>query len=357
MPPDTLVEAHITWETRGSKEQCVEKGVTWCAVRRLSFLPMPQWPGYPARVSDEIVMTEAALSPASRRLDIEKLQQLLDTRIIGIGDRLVYLPIIDSTNILAMKIALQGAEERSPCETETFAIGTGIVVLADSQTAGKGRQGRQWVDMAGYSALSSTILRPLFPSYFLVMIAALAVVAAIADTCGIAASIKWPNDVLIGDRKVAGILIETSHDHWGHLVAVIGIGVNVNGHMSHFAQSVLSEPQLTISQLAAIATTLEEACGCEISREAFLASLLHHLESQYLALQQETQTLPIASSSISRLIREQWRSQLSTLGRTIQVRQGSTFLSGVAEDVNENGELLLRSHSGERISISWGEVE
>jgi len=60
---------------------------------------------------------------------------------------------------------------------------------------------------------------------------------------------------------------------------------------------------------------------------------------------------------ISRLIREQWRNRLSTLGRTIQVRQGSTILSGVAEDVNENGDLLLRCHSGERISISWGDVE
>jgi len=276
-------------------------------------------------------------------LDIEKLQQILDTKIIGIGDRLVYLPIVDSTNVLAMKMALQGLEE-------------GIVVLTDSQTAGKGRQGRQWVDMAGYSALSSTILRPLFPPHLLVMIAALAVVAAIADICGIAATIKWPNDVLIENRKVAGILIETSHNHLGYLVAVMGIGVNVNGYISQFAQAI-SEPQLTTSDLAAIATTLEEACGYQISRETFLAYLLRHLESQYLALQQEAQTLPMAPNTISRLIREQWRSQLSTLGRTVQVRQGSKILSGVAEDVNENGELLLRSHSGERLSISWGNVE
>jgi BirA family biotin operon repressor/biotin-[acetyl-CoA-carboxylase] ligase len=111
------------------------------------------------------------------------------------------------------------------------------------------------------------------------------------------------------------------------------------------------------SSFAAIATTLEQECGYEVSREAFLACLLQRLEPQYLALQQEAQTLPMTSSSISRLIREQWRTQLSTLGRTIQVRQGSTILSGVAEDVNENGELQLRCHSGERISINWGDVE
>jgi BirA family biotin operon repressor/biotin-[acetyl-CoA-carboxylase] ligase len=242
-----------------------------------------------------------------------------------------------------MNMALQGAEE-------------GMVVLTDSQTAGKGRQGRRWVDMAGYSALSSTILRPLFPTHLLVMIAALAVVAAIADTCGIAATIKWPNDVLIGGRKVAGILIETSHDHLGHLVAAMGIGVNVNGRITQFIEAT-SEPQSMTSSLAVIATTLEEESGNEVSREAFLAYLLRHLEPQYLALQQEAQGLPITPSLISRLIREQWRNQLSTLGRTIQVRQGSTILSGVAEDVNENGELLLRCHSGERISISWGDVE
>jgi BirA family biotin operon repressor/biotin-[acetyl-CoA-carboxylase] ligase len=283
------------------------------------------------------------MSPVSRRLDIAKLQQILDTNILGIGDRLFYLPIVDSTNTLAMKMALQGSQE-------------GMVVLTDSQTAGKGRQGRQWVDMTGYSALSSTILRPLFPPHLLVMIAALAVVAAIANTCRVAATIKWPNDILIGGRKVAGILIETSHDHLGHLVAILGIGVNVNGCVAQFTKAT-SEPQLMTSGLAATATTLEEECGYEVSREAFLAYLLQCLEPQYLALQQEAQTLPMAPSSISRLIREQWRNQLSTLGRTVQVRQGSMFLSGVAEDVNENGELLLRCHSGKRISISWGDVE
>jgi BirA family biotin operon repressor/biotin-[acetyl-CoA-carboxylase] ligase len=279
----------------------------------------------------------------SRRLDIEKLQHILDTKILGIGDRLLYLPIVDSTNTLAMGMALQGSPE-------------GTVVLTDSQTAGKGRQGRRWVDIVGCNALSSIILRPLFAPHLLVMIAALAVVAAIADTCGVVATIKWPNDVLIGTRKVAGILIETSHDRLGHLVAIMGIGVNVNGRVAHFREAIV-EPQFDTSGLVAIATTLEEECGYEVSREVFLACLLQRLESLYLALQQEAQTLPMALSSVSRLIREQWRTQLSTLGRTVQVRQGATILSGVAEDVNENGELILRSHSGERISINWGDVE
>ena len=172
--------------------------------------------------------------------------------------------------------------------------------------------------------------------------------------------IKWPNDILIGTRKVAGILIETSYDSTHQLVAVLGIGVNVNGQMT----TTRREPARNtgnhskeLHTLLQAATTLEAECGSPVSRETFLVHLLRHLEISYLALQQEAPDSPIAASaSSSRLIRERWRHHLSTLGRTIEIRQGQTILSGVAEDVNENGELLLRSHSGKRVSITWGDV-
>jgi BirA family biotin operon repressor/biotin-[acetyl-CoA-carboxylase] ligase len=286
------------------------------------------------------------------QFDAEKLQHVLGTQTIGRGDRFRYVPVIDSTNILAMKLALQGVEE-------------GVVVLTDSQTAGKGRQGRRWIDMAGSTVLSSTILRPLFPPHLLVMISALAVVAAIIDTCQITATIKWPNDILIGERKVAGILIETSHDYLGHFIAIVGIGVNVNGRIAQFVlpdhhqlfSNVSLETPIASPNLAATATTLEDACGYALSRESFLASLLQHLEPLYLALQQEAQSPTKVPGPIARLVREEWRSQLATLGRTIQVRQGTTLLSGVAEDVNEHGELLLRTHSGYQELITWGDVD
>jgi BirA family biotin operon repressor/biotin-[acetyl-CoA-carboxylase] ligase len=271
---------------------------------------------------------------------------LLDTEFIGKAGRFVFLPIVDSTNTLAMKLALQGSEE-------------GVVVLTDSQKAGKGRQGRRWVDRVGCNVLLSLLLRPLFPPHLLVMVASLAVVDAITTISGIAATIKWPNDVLIGERKVAGILIETSHDLSSRLVAVVGIGVNVNGHISDYVNQA-SDSSLSAQWLSQKATTLAQECGHVLSREAFIAHLLLQIERSYLALQQEahvrriTNTMPTVS--ISRLIREQWSNRLSTLGRAIQVRQGDTLLSGVAEGVNENGELLLRSHSGERISITWGDI-
>ncbi len=281
-----------------------------------------------------------------RELDLKQLRQLLDTELFGKEERLVYVSEIGSTNTLAMELARKGSEE-------------GVVVLTDSQTAGKGRQGRHWVDMAGSNAISSTILRPDFPPHLLVMVASLAVVAAIAETCGISAMIKWPNDILIGERKVAGILIETSADRMGRFFAILGIGVNVNGSFrapEGMGDERETELSMLRTELASRATTLEDSYGHEISRETFLANLLRELESYYLALQQEACTMAPVSGPISRRIREQWRDRLSTLGRTVQVRQGETILSGVAEEVNEHGELLLRCHSGELIGITWGDV-
>jgi BirA family biotin operon repressor/biotin-[acetyl-CoA-carboxylase] ligase len=275
-------------------------------------------------------------------LDVRALERLLETRVIGRGDRLFYLPTVDSTNTLAMQLAHERPDE-------------GLVVLTDSQTAGKGRQGRRWVDAPGHNVLSSIVLRPVFPPHLLVMLASLAVVRAIAEICAVTATIKWPNDVLIEERKVAGILIETSHDSQGGLVAVTGIGINANGRMDELAAHIADS-----APLVANATSLEAACGHPVSREKLIACLLRTIEGDYLLLQQEAAGEHAAAMGQvlhSRLIRERWRDQLSTLGRTIQVRQGENLISGVAEDVDGNGELLLRRHSGELVNITWGSVE
>jgi len=242
----------------------------------------------------------------------------------------------------------------------------GVVILTDSQTAGKGRQGRRWVDTPGCNVLSSTLLQPHFPPHFLVMVASLAVVDTIAQTSELAATIKWPNDVLIGERKVAGILIETSHNSLGQLVAILGIGVNVSGTIPSVlaSTSMLTSSASTAStqehvSLGTVATTLAMECGRNPSRERFIAHLLAYIENSYLALQQEVDN-PSAgaytSLSAFRSIWQRWRNHLSTLGRTVVVRQGDTALSGIAEDVNDQGELLLRRHSGELITITWGDV-
>lgn len=283
------------------------------------------------------------LEPTAGPLDIEALRQQLDTHLLGHADRLVYRLEVDSTNTLAMQLAQSGR-------------GEGIVVLTDSQTAGRGRQGRRWVDISGYNALSSVVLKPLFPPHLLVMIASLAVVDAIEEVCGIKANIKWPNDVLVGDRKVAGILIETSRDSAGRMIAIMGIGINVNGSLMQLSSDAAKD-----AALVARATTLEEACGHRVPREALIAHLLKSIETSYITLQQEVQASTDSAylqgwATASRRIRERWRASLSTLGRAIEVRQGETVLSGIAEDVDDIGELLLRRHSGERVSITWGDI-
>lgn len=288
---------------------------------------------------------------ASTRLDIAALRDQLDTCVFGVGDRLVYVPRVDSTNIVAMRLARQGAEE-------------GTVVTTDNQTAGKGRLGRPWLDREGNHALSSIVVHPSFQLSLLVMMAALSVVETIEETCGIDATIKWPNDVLIGNRKVAGILIETSYDRSRRLIAIVGIGVNVNGCIPQQVEPVgqhvvghLAEPPVTAFAQLSTATTLETECGHLVSREIFIARLLRCVESYYLALQLDAGNPgAVVYGSTSHLVREQWRNRLSTLGRSIEVRQGDTLLSGVAEDVNDNGELILRCYSGSLFTITWGDI-
>lgn len=275
-------------------------------------------------------------------LDINTLRRLLKTRFVGVGERLVYVPEVESTNTLAMRLAHERPEE-------------GLVVLTDSQTAGRGRQGRRWVGAPGCNVLSSTLLRPLFPPHLLVMIASLAVVEAIERTSGVQATIKWPNDILIADRKVCGILIETSHDAGERLVAVLGIGINVNG----FLQGRVEQKGVEV-ELADIATTLETACGHPVSREELITHLLRTLEKDYLALQQEAMKPPVATPEtgpVTRLLWERWRDHLSTLGRTIMVHQGDSVVEGVAEAVDDNGVLQLRRPDGELVCITWGVVE
>lgn len=275
-------------------------------------------------------------------LDVDLLHISLVTQLVGAGNRLLYVPEVESTNTLAMRLANERPEE-------------GLVVLTDSQTAGRGRRSRRWIDTPGCNVLSSTVLLPKFPPHLLVMVASLAVVNAIVQTCGVQATIKWPNDILVGDRKVCGILIETRHISNKHLIAILGIGINANGYL----QGRVEHKGVEV-ELATIATTLEAACGHPVSREQLIAHLLLAIEKDYLALQREAIEPPVATSSagsVTRLLRERWQKGLSTLGRTVTVHQEDSLIEGVAEAVNDNGELLLRRRSGELVCITWGMVE
>lgn len=239
---------------------------------------------------------------------------------LRLGNPLIYFPALPSTNSHAAALAHAGASE-------------GTLVTTDDQTAGRGRIGRPWKALPGQMLALSLVLRPTFPPHFLVMAAALAVAETIEQFAGPRAGIKWPNDVLVDERKVCGILIEVSED-----VAILGIGLNVNG-------SFARDPDL-----AARATTLEQATGHPLSRETLLAELLRRLDSLYGLLQ-------TANGNAQQTIRDLWRTRLVTLGRRVTVHQGAGALAGLAEDVTPDGALLLRLDNGTQRIITWGDVE
>jgi BirA family transcriptional regulator, biotin operon repressor / biotin---[acetyl-CoA-carboxylase] ligase len=230
-----------------------------------------------------------------------------------------YFPTLDSTNTYAMRLPSGEAHE-------------GIVIITDHQTAGRGRVERVWEGFARQQLTFSVILTPPFAANWLMMASALAVHEAITGVTGLAPAIKWPNDVLIGGKKVCGILIETSG-----AIAVIGIGVNVNGT---FAQR---------PELAARATTLEDEAGHPLSREPLAAAILLALAEHYEAMRSQ-------GDAGREAVRVAWRDRLITLGTEVRVDQGQTQITGWAEDVAEDGALIVRRDDGERVLITWGDV-
>lgn len=242
--------------------------------------------------------------------------------------RLHYEPVIPSTNSLAMASVTKGM------------IGANEVILTDAQPEGRGRQGRSWVTLPGKQILISVILTPTFPPHRLVMAASVAALTAL-EAVGIdreRLSLKWPNDLLIDDLKVAGILIETTTNSSGQLAAVIGMGMNVNG-------SLLAWPEV-----AARATTLETAMRQPLAREAIIIVWLQRLREIIDGLTADVERATLA-------LHHEWRSRLVTIGRPTSVHQATKRLNGVAEGVDGDGALLLRLDDGALHTITWGDVE
>jgi len=241
----------------------------------------------------------------------------LETRFIG--QRVIYYPSLTSTMEVAKREAQQGAAE-------------GTTIIADEQTAGKGRMKRLWLSPRGSIALS-VILYPdvaYLPS--LVMLVSLAVVHSIEAVTGLKAQVKWPNDVLVHGKKVCGILVEGEVRRNTVDYAIVGIGVNVNLRLVDFPE------------ILSIATSLFDELGREVSRLELIRRLLMEIERLYLAL-------PVGES-----IYEEWRDRLVTLGRMVSVEWGTTRYEGTAESVASDGSLLLRHSDGSLTKIMAGDV-
>ena len=255
-------------------------------------------------------MRENSLSPAA-------ITDNLGTRFIG--KRVIYHPTLTSTMDVAKREVQQGATE-------------GTVIIAEEQTAGRGRIKRPWLSPKGSIALSIILYPSLAYLPSLIMVASLAAVHCIEKVTGLRAQIKWPNDVLVNNKKVCGILIESNVR--GNTVdyAIIGIGINVNLRLSD------------LPEISPMPTSLSHELGRDVSRLDMIRCLLAETERLYL-------TLPSGDS-----VYQEWRDNLVTLGKKVEVRSGETTRKGIAETVASDGSLLLRQSNGSLIKIVAGDV-
>lgn len=233
------------------------------------------------------------------------------------------LKTVDSTNNEAKRWAQQGAPH-------------GSLFVADEQTGGKGRLGRVWKSPAGTGLWFSVLLRPkAAPEQVtgLTLTAGLSVAKAIQKLTGCKAQIKWPNDVVIGSQKVCGILTEMAAEMESVEYVIPGIGVNVNTE---------SFPE----EIAFKATSLYLSTGKKWSRAELLGAILQEMEG--LLDRQEQGGV--------QAILEEYRENCVTIGRKVSTQRGNIRLSGIAEDVTEGGELVVRQSNGSQLVINSGEV-
>jgi len=264
------------------------------------------------------------------RLERARIEALL--RTARWGRNLILLERTGSTNDVAKEAALAGAPE-------------GTVVVAEEQTAGRGRLGRRWVAPSGTCLLCSLLFRPTLPlsrANWLTMLTSMAAADAIREQTGLRVDLKWPNDLVVSDRgadgqarawrKLAGVLTETGVREEHLDFVVVGIGINVN------------IPPDLLPGLAPNATSILAETGRETDRAALLAAFLHEVERRYVPLQ--------AGKSPQR----EWAARLATIGQRVQVHTSTATFVGVAEGVDEEGALLLRAEDGTLHRLLAGDV-
>ena len=231
---------------------------------------------------------------------------------------------IDSTMIDAVRRAEAGA-------------GEGTLVIADRQTAGRGRLGRSWISEPGVGLYFSLILRPLTPperSAVLTLAVGLGVARGLAEASGAVFDIRWPNDVLLNERKCCGILVETAADARSLRYAVVGIGINVN------------QPSMP-EEIASIATSLHIETGRSFDREAVLGEVLRSLEGSYALF---------CEQGAGAIIAEFAEASSYVSGKVVMVDAPGGPVHGTTAGLDSSGVLLLRKEDGSTEPILAGSV-
>ncbi len=259
-------------------------------------------------------------APISDLLLPADLERGLGLRLLG--RRVIYQRRIDSTNDLARYLARSGEPE-------------GTVVIAEAQTAGRGRRGRSWLSSPGAGLVFSLVLRPALPpgrAGRLNLLVACAVAAGLEEVSGLTVGLKWPNDFIVAGGKAGGMLIEGSLAGGGADYLVVGIGVNVN--------DAAFPPEL-----ASRAVSLRQAAGRSFVRREVLLSVLARLEEYYLD--------PAWRKDFSRLL-DFYRAHSTILDREVTVLGSGGGYAARVLDVTENGELVVRNGEGATKKL-WSE--
>jgi BirA family biotin operon repressor/biotin-[acetyl-CoA-carboxylase] ligase len=262
----------------------------------------------------------------ANELSESEIRSSLETK--WLGRRSFVYETVESTNTVLKDLASRGEP-------------AGTLVLAEYQSAGKGRHGRKWHVPPGSSLLFSLLFRPHWPpeqAQWLMMIAGLATAETLRSATGLNVKLKWPNDVVIGGRhpwrKCCGILLETEFENNILTSAVLGIGINVN------------IPESELTDLARFATSLQAELGAHVPRIPLLTQLL-------LALEQYYEKLEMGKSP-----REKWKSMLVNIGQPVhaQVIGLDQPIGGIAVDVDDWGRMIIRDSAGNKHSIAAGDV-
>ena len=222
----------------------------------------------------------------------------------------------------------------------------GVVVVARTQTAGRGRFSRAWTSGDGESLLLSALLRPPAPAAALLSpMGALAAADAAGEASGVRCELKWPNDVLVGGRKVCGVLVEVRADTNGVVTAVLGVGLNVNLDFGELPPPPEGEGWGEARSLRVTATSLAEQAGRRLDVREVESIFLARLRERY------RQCVKDGPSLLA-----EWASRLSTLGLRVTVREREGAFTGVAERVDDAGRLIVRLDSGALRAVSEGDV-
>ncbi|MBL7073418.1 MAG: biotin--[acetyl-CoA-carboxylase] ligase [Candidatus Omnitrophica bacterium] len=244
----------------------------------------------------------------------------LGTDIIG-KQKIWHYESLESTNNTAYELAEKGEPE-------------GTLVVAETQTLGKGRLGRKWISPKNGGIYFSLILRPEMESDkvpVITLVAAVSVQKAIKKVCGISAGIKWPNDILIGGKKVCGILTELKAQPDMVDFLILGVGINVNTE---------------IKKLPPEATSLKNESSRSVSRIKLMRRVLTEMEKDYQKMKNEG-FMPI---------REECKKLSTILNKQITVKEYNSEFEGFAKDIDEKGALIVQKKDGTRKRVFSGDV-